>query len=184
MPNHFGIGRFRLRRRPVTVGGHDAGMATDIPDFGRILAPILTRVPDEARPRFLALLERTAAARYRSWAEQLPQDADVLLGCAAREDEIADRIESAFSIDPAGLVALSDLIPGATALYYGTFDGMAVDEQLRLQAAAEQQGAMAWQSIAGRLADERVIAELDRCSELEQTSSRLVTELLGSRPAI
>ncbi len=63
----------------------------DIPAFGALLAPYISQVPPEATPRFLALLERGAAARYREWAAMLPEHGDVLLSCAASEDEIADR---------------------------------------------------------------------------------------------
>ncbi len=156
-------------------------MAAQIPNFGALLLPVLSRVPDIARPRFLALLERTAADRYRAWAAELVQEADALNGCAQREDEIADRIEALFDIDEDSLAELRGLLPDARALYYAAFDGFSIDEQLRMQADAELQGASAWRSIARRLSDTSVIAELDRCSAIEEESSRVVTELLERR---
>ena len=53
--------------------------ALEIPRFGELLSPFISKVPDGTRPRFLALLERGAANRYRVWAEQLPAHAAVLL---------------------------------------------------------------------------------------------------------
>lgn len=153
-------------------------MAAQIPNFGALLTPVLSRVPDAARPRFLALLERTAADRYRGWAAELPDEAEVLSGCAQREDEIADRIEALFTIDDDLLAELRALLPEARALYYAAFDGFSVEDQLRMQADAELQGANAWRSIARRVTDASVIDELDRCSAIEEESSRVVTELL------
>ena len=46
--------------------------AVTIPDFGELLSPQISQVPENAVPNFLALLERGAAERYRRWAEQLP----------------------------------------------------------------------------------------------------------------
>ena len=43
-----------------------------IPQFGELLAPYLGAVPPEAFPYLLSELERTAAARYREWANQIP----------------------------------------------------------------------------------------------------------------
>lgn len=155
-------------------------MTTDSPNFGLLLAPVLGRVDAAARPRFLALLERTAADRYRHWASHLPNDEAVLLECAAREDEIADRIEAAFAIDDATLSELRALLPEARDLYYAAFDGFSVHEQIRMQSDAELQGANAWRSVAASVTDPKVLAELARCSELEETSSRAAKELLAA----
>jgi hypothetical protein len=146
-------------------------MTTETPNFGLLLAPILSQVDAASRPRFLALLERTAADRYRKWASELPDHAPALLECAGREDEIADRIESAFSIDAAKLDELEALLPAARDIYYAAFEGMEVHEQIRVQSDAELQGAHAWRSIAAGVTDAAVLAELARCSELEEMSS-------------
>jgi hypothetical protein len=153
------------------------------PDFGELLSPVLAQVPAEARPRFLALLERTAADRYRQWADAWPHHRAALLGCAASEDEIADRIDAAFPCDTVTLEALRALLPAARDIYYRVFDGMPIAEQLRLQAGAELQGALAWQRIADRLPDSggraALVTVLDSCSALERTSSTVVEGLLG-----
>ena len=64
-----------------------------IPSFGELLAPYLSGVPEEALPFLLSQLERTAAARYRGWAEEVAEYREKLLACADSEDEIADRVE-------------------------------------------------------------------------------------------
>ena len=84
-----------------------------IPAFGTLLAPYIAQVPASGLPRFLALLERGAAERYRHWADTLPQHAADLLKCAASEDEIADRIEAAFALDPALADAIRAPLPAA-----------------------------------------------------------------------
>lgn len=154
-------------------------MSETIPNFGALLAPVLTRVDGRHRPRFLALLERTAADRYRMWADALPQHCAELMGCAASEDDIADCIEGAFPIADADLDSLRHLVPEARSIYYAVFDSLPVLEQLRLQAAAELQGAHAWRSIAAGVSDPTVSAELARCSELEEISSAMVLQVLA-----
>ena len=42
------------------------------------------KYPAQARPAFLSGLERSAAARYREWADAAPEHSAVLLDCAAR----------------------------------------------------------------------------------------------------
>ena len=56
----------------------------NIPNFGEILAEHLSGVSPAAYPYLLSQLERTAAARYRGWADQVPEHRDGLLSCAAR----------------------------------------------------------------------------------------------------
>ena len=65
-----------------------------IPNFGQLLSPYISAVPAEAMPRFLALLERGAASRYRGWAEALPEHADVLLTCRAPQAALLVQITS------------------------------------------------------------------------------------------
>jgi hypothetical protein len=151
------------------------------PDFGKLLAPFIGQVPAAAMPRFLALLERGAAARYRQWAEQLPEHADLLLACSACEDEIADRIEAAFALDPGLREQLEAPLPEATATYYAVFADLDVWDQLRIQANAERQGAQAWRNIAARTEDERTIDALKICSALEEASADRLDALIAAK---
>jgi hypothetical protein len=148
------------------------------PNFGALLAPYIQAVPAEAMPRFLALLERGAAARYRQWAEALPEHAEELLVCSRAEDEIADRIEAAFALDESLRPALEAPLPAATRTYYDVFAGLDVWDQLRIQAKAERQGANAWRSIAQAVTDQRVLDELAACSALEEQSADRLDALI------
>ena len=151
-----------------------------IPNFGQLLAPYIGAVPPEAMPRFLALLERGAAARYRRWVEMLPEHADVLSTCAAAEDEIADRIEAAFALDESLRPAVEAPLSDATRTYYDVFDAVSVWDQLRIQANAERQGAQAWRNIAARTTDPQVIEALQTCSALEEASADRLDALIAA----
>jgi hypothetical protein len=150
-----------------------------IPNFGQLLAPFIGKVPAPAMPRFLALLERGAAARYREWAGMLPQHADVLATCARAEDEIADRVEAAFTLDESLRADLEAPLPEATRTYYDVFSSMGVWDQLRVQANAERQGAQAWRNIAARHPDPHVVQELATCSALEEASADRLDQLIA-----
>jgi len=150
-----------------------------IPRFGELLGPHIGRVPAPARPRFLALLERRAAERYRLWATELPRHAEVLLACARAEDEIADRVEAVFALDDSLREALHAPLADATRTYYDTFAPHGVWDQLRIQADAERQGADAWRGIAASHPDPRVVEALRECSALEEASADRLDALIA-----
>jgi hypothetical protein len=152
----------------------------EVPSFGALLAPVIAPLPPEATPALLSGLERAAAGRYRTWAEALPAHAETLRACAAREDEIAERVRGLFPIDRATQEAVDKALPEAVALYHRTFDPHPVEDQLYLQSEAELQGAQAWQGIAAGAADASVRETLARCAALEEESSRAVKKLLAS----
>lgn len=151
-----------------------------IPAFGALLAPYISQVPADLVPRFLALLERGAATRYREWAEMLPDHAEILLACAADEDEIADRIDGAFALEPQLRDQLHAPLAGARDTYYATFEGYDVWDQLRIQANAERQGANAWRGIATRTIDTVVREQLATCSALEEASADRLDALIAT----
>ena len=150
-----------------------------IPRFGELLGPYIARVAPETMPRFLALLERGAADRYRHWAEQLPDHRVGLLRCAAREDEIADRIEGAFALDESLRPQLEAPLAEAVTVYYEVFAPLSLRDQLRVQANAERQGAEAWRNIASRHPDRAVIEQLNECSRLEEESADYLDDLVA-----
>lgn len=151
----------------------------EIPNLGALLVPYLAQVPAEARPRFLALLERGAADRYRYWAEVLPQHADVFLLCAAGEDEIADRIESVFTLTAEPRDSISSLLPGARDTYHQVFESLDVWDQLRVQANAERLGAQVWRNSAADASDVNVLVQLARCAALEEESADRLDQLVA-----
>jgi len=151
----------------------------EVPNFGVLLAPAISALPEPARPALLCGLERAAARRYRRWAEQLPEHAATLVACADREDEIADSVAGLFPLGASDREAVDKALPEAIALYHQVFDPHAVLDQLYLQSEAELQGAAAWVNIAAGVEEDAARRTLARCSELEEQSSRALKELLA-----
>ena len=153
---------------------------TNVPNFGELLAPFISLVPEEAFPNFLALLERGAAQRYREWAELLPQYEEGLNACAASEDKIADIVEGLFPIADSLNEAIAAPLPAAKDAYYQVFAGLPLADQLQIQADAELQGAAAWQGMLTDSTPEEVRQGLDRCSELERASSAYLYSIIDA----
>lgn len=150
----------------------------EIPQFGQLLAPYLGGLPPEALPFMLSQLERTAADRYRGWAEQVPGAKTGLLACAEREDEIANRVEALFPPSDEHRELVLGLIPEAKAVYYEAFDGYSPVEQMTIQANAERQGANAWQNL--KQAHPELGAEMDELSAIELQSADYLDDLLAN----
>ena len=147
-----------------------------IPNFGELLAEHLGAVPPEAYPYLLSQLERTAAARYRDWAEAVPEHRDGLMACAEREDQIADRVESLFPPSDDHRVLVDAIVPKARATYYSVFEPFSAVEQMTIQANAERQGANAWQNLKAAYPEQG--AALDRLSEIELVSADYLDGML------
>lgn len=151
----------------------------DVPNFGALLRTNISSVSAEARPAFLAGLERSAAQRYREWAASLPQHAGPLLDCAEREDEIADVITELFPVSADDRAAIETALPDAIAVYYDVFAPFTVTDQLYLQSQAELQGAQAWVNMAEAVDDPATLDALAHCAALETASSEVVSTLLA-----
>ena len=151
------------------------------PDFGALLGPFIAQVPSDAIPRFLALLERGAAQRYREWSHEIPEHVEVLLACSIREDDIASRVERVWPIDDSVREQLDAALPAARDMYYSIFIGLSPWEQLAIQANAELQGAAAWRGLAMSQTDVVIIDELERCAQLEEESSRELIRIITRR---
>ena len=147
-----------------------------IPRFGELLAPYLSDVPAGALPYLLSQLERSAAARYRSWADALPEHAPGLLACAERETAIADRVEALFPASDADRARADAVLPAARAAYYTVFEGHTPLEQMTIQEDAERQGAGAWQNLKAGCPDKA--AELDALSAIELESADYLRTLI------
>ena len=150
----------------------------DIPNFGELLAAHLSSVPGEAYPYLLSQLERTAADRYRVWADEVPEHRDGLLACAAREDEIADRVEALFPPTEEHRALVAAVIPKAKETYYEAFEPYTPVEQMTIQANAERQGANAWQNL--KVLYPQQGEALDQLSEIEIGSADYLDALLSS----
>ena len=151
-------------------------MDIEVPKFGELLVEHLSGVPQDAYPYLLSQLERTAAARYRGWADDVPEHRDGIMACSAREDEIADRVEVMFPPSDAHRELVAGIIPKATDTYYAAFDGFTPIEQMYIQSKAERQGAGAWQTLKGLYPDKG--EQLDELSEIEIGSADYLDALL------
>ena len=155
----------------------------EIPDVGGLLTPMIQALDEGLRPFFLSRLERGAAGRYRAWAEQVSDvnEREKLLACAAREEEIADRVEALFPVSDEGAATADAAVPEARDAYFSVFDGRSLEGQWRVQAHAERQGAMAWRMMATEIDVEATRQALEACSQLEETSAACLDELLANR---
>jgi len=150
----------------------------NIPNFGELLGTHLSGVSQGAYPYLLSQLERSAAARYREWAQALPEHRTGLLDCAAREDEIADKVAALFPPTVAQIDEVEAVLPQAKAAYYSAFADYSPIEQMTIQADAEKQGAGAWQNMKAAY-PEHAIA-LDKLSAIELQSAAYLDQVLGA----
>ena len=148
----------------------------EIPNFAELLAEHLGSVPPEAFPYLLSELERTAADRYRGWAEEVPEHRDGLMACATREDEIADRAAAAFPPSDEHRALVAKVIPKAKATYYAAFEPYTPIEQMTIQANAERQGASAWQTLKAMYPQHA--EALDQLCAIEISSAEYLDALL------
>ena len=125
-----------------------------------------------------------AAARYRQWAEALPERADGLQACAAREEEIANRVDALFPLEPDVRETLAQTLPGAVKIYSSLFDGLGIGDQLEIQAGAERQGAAAWRGLAAQSGDRGQRDALEGCARLEEESASYLEGLAADAPGI
>ena len=156
----------------------------EIPNFGVLLGELIGSLSEAGVPGFLAGLEREAAGRYREWAEAALSVSTGLLACAAREDEIADRIEKRFPVPSEDRASIEKNLPEARRLYSEVFEGLSLHQQLSIQANAERQGAQAWRGMASQANDdEGRREELLACAALEEVTADFLDALLADPPA-
>jgi uncharacterized glyoxalase superfamily protein PhnB len=122
-----------------------------------------------------------AADRYRGWARQvlLAADQESLRACAAREEDIATRVEGLHPDATAIQRALRDEMPELDTVTRDLFD-RPLAQQLRIQAEGERLGAMTWTALAERETDARRKRVLLECAELEIASAETLEGLLAA----
>jgi hypothetical protein len=157
-------------------------MAADtLPDIGEAVAPILVATAPERRPLLVALAERRAARRYREWAAapDLARFRSDLLACAAREEEIAARVEGLY---PAGAGEAIDAVSGAAVdrAGAGLFGGRPLADQLTIQARGERLGVATWQAFARNEPDAHRRDVLESCAPLEEESAVTLERILAA----
>ena len=149
-----------------------------------LIGRVLVDIAEADRPAVIAMAERIAGDRYRAWADQV-SDANAktsLLECAAREDEIASKVEAIVPNAEAIQAKVSSAHPHIADEYKALFAGMPLAEQFAFQARAERAGAALWQSTAAsatavKTADGPIYLE---CAALEEASAGALDALILS----
>lgn len=153
---------------------------SELPNLGEIFARVLQRVPREEQPLLIAVAERMAADRYRTWASDPAMSARraQLLACADREEEIASRVEALF---PGAAAIQRDILaknPDLEGLNRTVFETRPLLHQLRIQAQGERLGVATWRSFAKREQDPRARDAFLACAELEEVSAVVLESIV------
>ena len=151
-----------------------------LPNIEEALRGFLDLVPLDRRPLLIALAERMAAERYRGWADQVTDTAERqgLIACAAREDEIAHRVESLY---PDAASVQSEIVaqnPKLADIGRSLFDPHSLKDQFTLQAQGERLGAATWRSMARKTAEPSAAEVLLSCALLEEESAAFLESLV------
>lgn len=155
----------------------------ELPSIAAILTPVAARLPLRQQRLLIAHAERQAAEMYRSWAAQVgAPERDGFLRCAAREEDIAARIEAlepeADTLRRQVEAALpSDLDAQVRAVYAGR----PLEEQWEIQRRAERAGKKTWENFAAAESDPEAQAVLRTCSALEDESASFLAAVLDRR---
>ncbi len=145
------------------------------------LAPILEELSATDAPLMLAALERMAADKYRGWARETDDKVEQqgLLDCAAREEAIAEFIESLDEDQVAHSSALQQRYPQVQGLYDAVLEGMDRKEQFRRQAAGELGGADFLRQF-GAAYSGAVAAQFEALALGEEANSKFLTVLVAA----
>ena len=154
----------------------------DLPSIAGVLAPVVARFPRQQQKLLIAWAERQAARRYQSWAEQVGgAERAGFLGCAAREDDIAIRIEA---LDPDAAAIRQQLLaelPDLEAQVLAVYANRSLEEQWEIQRRGERAGKKTWEAFAAVEGDPRAHAVLLACAALEDENASFLRSVLEER---
>jgi catechol 2,3-dioxygenase-like lactoylglutathione lyase family enzyme len=153
-----------------------------LPNLGAALTPIFNRLTPDEQPVFVALAERLSAVRYRGWAAEptLAPQRGALLACAAREEEIAGRVEALFPGAEAKQLEIQARNPELGDVNRDLFAGRPVVEQMAIQSSGERIGMATWQLLAAQEKDASRRQTLLSCVPLEEESARALDAILAA----
>ena len=153
--------------------------ASERPSIAKILAGVIERVAPAQRPLFIAMAERLAAERYRRWAREAEGPARrELLACAAREEDIAGRVEALYPDAAALQQRLRADHPEIDEVNESIFAGRPLAEQFAIQAQGERAGAAVWRTFA-QAGDAAARGTFLACAELEEQSAAYLESVLA-----
>ena len=154
----------------------------DLPSIAGVLAPVVAGFPRQQQKLLIAWAERQAAARYRFWAEQVgTQERAGFLRCAAREEDIAARIEA---LDPDAAAIRQQLLaelPDLEAQVLAVYADRSLEEQWEIQRRGERAGKKTWEAFAAAEDDTQVKAMLLACAALEDENASFLRGVLAKR---
>lgn len=155
---------------------------SELPDVAVLLASLLQRVPAPRQPLLIAIAERLAAERYRGWAADatVAHHAGDLRACAAREEDIAARIEGMYPDAAAVQAELRAQHPELMDINRSLFAGRPLRQQFAIQAQGERLGAATWRSLARQSSDPARAENLERCAQLEEASAAALETILAA----
>jgi hypothetical protein len=156
--------------------------ADEQPSLGQIIGRVLRRVPVPEQPLLIAIAERMAADRYRAWADEptLAEHRATLLACAAREEDIAARVEGLYPGAAELQRAILERHPDLVETNRRLFAGEPLRRQLAIQAEGERLGAATWRAFAAAHPDPAAAAVLAACAPLEEESAVVLEAILGA----
>lgn len=153
-----------------------------LPSIAGVLSPVVARFPRQQQKLLIAWTERQAAKRYQSWAEQVGgSERAGFLGCAAREEDIAARIEA---LDPDAAAIQQQLLaelPALEAQVLAVYTGRSLEEQWEIQRRGERAGKKTWEAFAAAEDDPRTHAVLLACAALEDENASFLRSVLEER---
>ena len=154
--------------------------AESLPDLAGQVRPLIQRLPVAVQPRLMATPERATADRYHAWASACskPAEAEGLRACAAREEEVAARIEMAFPAPSDEQRHIGSVLPRIAEAYRAALAQRPVTTQYAIQAAAERRGAAFWRALASSMSDASVRETLFTCAELEERSAEFLEAIV------
>ena len=155
--------------------------AGNLPDLAGQIRPLIQTLPVGVQPRIMATLERAAADRYRAWSGACPEPVQVegLRACAAREEEVAARVEMVFPSQPDEQRLVGGVLPQIADAYRSAMAQRPVLEQYAIQAAAKRRGAAFWRALASSIPDSSVREILAACAQLEERSAEFLEAVVG-----
>jgi len=154
--------------------------ASELPNIAQVLGEVLQGVAADEQPLLIAVAERLAAARYRNWAMEVaePTRQAELLRCAAREEQIASRVEALYPGAASTQRRILTANPDLEALNHSLFAGRPLAEQFTIQAAGERLGAATWRAFARRETRPEARDSLLACAALEEQSAVALEAML------
>jgi hypothetical protein len=160
--------------------GTSSDTQSERPNVAEVLSRFLQDIQRAHQPLLIALAERMAAERYRSWATSAEGIRRTeLLACADREEEIARHVEALYPDGSAAQREVSAKRSDLHAITQTLFAGRPIEEQFAIQAEGERLGAATWRSFARHEQGAKKRETFLTCAALEEESACVLESYLA-----